>query len=232
MPEPFRRPGLMTMPSRTIAIGDIHGCSEALDALLAAIRPRSGDVIITLGDYINRGPDSRGVLDRLIALGRRCRLVPILGNHDQMLLDVRSGKHPIYWLLDMGGTTTLDSYGPGRDLDLIPGEHYGFLGGCLDSYETDTHIFVHANYFPDIPMAEQHAGMLRWESLRDLTPGPHESGKTVIVGHTSQKIGEILDLGHLVCIDTYCYGGGWLTALEVDTGAAWQADREGRMRRG
>lgn len=106
------------MPGRTIAIGDIHGCSLALDALLDSIKPRTGDSIITLGDYIDRGMDSRGVLDRLIELAQCCRLVSILGNHDQMLLDVRSGKHPIYWFFDMGGTTTLDSYGAGRDLSL------------------------------------------------------------------------------------------------------------------
>src|SRR5947209_5335936 len=211
------------MPSRTIAIGDIHGCSEALDALLAAIRPRPDDVIITLGDYIDRGPDSKGVLDLLIDLGRRCRLNPILGNHDQMLLDVRSGKYPIYWLLDIGGTTTLDSYGPGRDLGLIPAEHYEFLEGCHDFHETEAHIFVHANYFPDIPMAEQPVGMLRWESLREMTPSPHQSGKTVIVGHTSQKTGEVLDLGHLVCIDTFYHGGGWMTALAVHSAHVWQS---------
>jgi serine/threonine protein phosphatase 1 len=220
------------MPGRTIAIGDIHGCSLALGVLIDAIKPRPEDVIATLGDYIDRGPDSKGVLDRLIDLKDHCRLVPILGNHDQMLLDVRSGKYPIYWLLDIGGTTTLDSYGPGRDLSLIPAEHYEFLEGCLDFHETDTHIFVHANYFPDIPMAEQPVGMLRWESLRDMTPGPHDSGKTAIVGHTSQKDGEVLDLGHLICIDTFCHGGGWLTALEVNTGEVWQANPWGEVRRG
>jgi serine/threonine protein phosphatase 1 len=220
------------MPGRTIAIGDIHGCSLALGALIDAIKPRPQDVIATLGDYIDRGPDSKGVFDRLINLRGHCRLVPILGNHDQMLLDVRSGKYPIYWLLDIGGTTTLDSYGPGRDLSLIPAEHYEFLEGCLDFHETDTHIFIHANYFPDIPMAEQPVGMLRWESLRDMTPGPHDSGKTVIVGHTSQKDGEVLDLGHLICIDTFCHGGGWLTALEVNTGEFWQANLRGEVRRG
>src|SRR5215218_3872950 len=115
---------------RIIAIGDIHGCSAALDALIDAIRPRPEDTIVTLGDYIDRGPDSRGVLDRLIDLGRRCRLVPLLGNHDQMLLNVRLGKAPINWLLAFGGTTTLDSYGPGRDLSLIPDEHYEFLERC------------------------------------------------------------------------------------------------------
>jgi len=80
-------------------------------------------------------------------------------------------------------------------------------------------------------MAEQSVGMLRSQSLRDMTPGPHESGKTVIVGHTSQKSGEVLDLGHLKCIDTFCHGGGWLTALEVGTEGVWQADRAGELRR-
>jgi serine/threonine protein phosphatase 1 len=217
------------MPGRTIAIGDIHGCSAALDALLAVMRPCVEDTIVTLGDYINRGPDSKGVIDRLIALGSRCRLVPILGNHDQMLLDVRSGKHPLYWLLDMGGTATLDSYGPGRDLSLIPVEHFDFLASCRDYHETDTHIFLHANYYPDLSMAEQPAGMLRWESLRETTPGPHESGKIVIAGHTSQKSGDILDLGHLKCIDTYCHGGGWLTAMDPRSERVWQSDRGGRV---
>jgi serine/threonine protein phosphatase 1 len=218
------------MKPRTIAIGDIHGCSAALDALIRAIQPRQEDCIVTLGDYINRGPDSRGVIQRLIELTGRCRLIPILGNHDQKLLESQSGVHSTTWL-GMGGIATLDSYGPGRDIRLIPEAHFQFLEGCRDYYETETHIFVHANYYPDIPMDEQHAGMLRWESLREMTPGPHDSGKTVIAGHTSQKNGEILDLGHVKVIDTYCYGGGWLTALDVRTEEVWQADREGNMRR-
>ena len=86
------------MTAHTIAIGDIHGCSAALDALLDAIRPHPEDVIVTLGDSINRGPDSRGVVERLMDLGRRYRLVPLLGNHEQMLLEARSGLHPTTWL--------------------------------------------------------------------------------------------------------------------------------------
>ncbi len=218
------------MKLRTIAIGDIHGCSAALDALLKAIRPRPEDCIVTLGDYINRGPDSRGVIERLIELTGRCRLIPILGNHDQKLLEARSGRHETTWI-GMGGIATLDCYGPGRDIRLIPEVHFQFLEGCVDYLETETHIFVHANYFPDIPMDEQPVMMLRWESLREMTPGRHFSGKTVIAGHTSQKNGEILDLGHVKVIDTYCYGGGWLTALDVQTEEVWQADREGNLRR-
>ena len=67
------------MPSRTIAIGDIHGCSTALVALLELIAPQPDDTLITLGDYVDRGIDSKGVLDLLIALKDRCRLIPILG---------------------------------------------------------------------------------------------------------------------------------------------------------
>ena len=75
------------MAARTIAIGDIHGCSAALATLIDAIAPGGDDTIVALGDYIDRGPDSRGVLERLIALGARSRLVPILGDHEEMLLD-------------------------------------------------------------------------------------------------------------------------------------------------
>ena len=73
---------------RLIAIGDIHGCLTALDTLLDAIAPTSSDIIVTLGDYVDRGPDSRGVIDRLIELGRQTRLIGLLGNHEEMMLDV------------------------------------------------------------------------------------------------------------------------------------------------
>jgi serine/threonine protein phosphatase 1 len=73
--------------------------------------------------------------------------------------------------------------------------------------------------------------VLRWESLRNHQPGPHYSGKPAVVGHTAQKDGEILDLGHLKCIDTYCYGGYWLTALDVLSGRIWQADPGGQLRK-
>ncbi len=223
------------MKPRTIAIGDIHGCSAALEALLDAIGPRPDDVIVTLGDYVNRGPDSRGVIDRLIALERQCTLVPILGNHDEVMLEALAGQRGAFSeLIDMGGRATLASYGAEKiteaDLVRVPPDHRAFLSRCRDDYETDTHIFVHAQYDPDSPMAEQSPHRRRWDSIRDGIPDSHISGKRAIVGHSSQKSGEILDVGHLVCIDTFCYGGGWLTALDVDTGETWQFDRDGRAR--
>ena len=162
------------MNPRTIAIGDIHGCSAALDALLEAIRPRPDDTIVTLGDYINRGPDSRGVIERLIKLKDRCRLVPLLGNHEEMLFEALADNFPLDYFLGVGGDATLDSYGPGRVLSLIPDTHLRFLESCLDFHETESHIFVHASYESDLPMGEQTSAILRWEPLRKLrSRAPH-----------------------------------------------------------
>jgi len=216
--------------ARTIAIGDIHGYLAALDGLLEAIRPRAEDTVVALGDFIDRGPDSRGVIDRLIELDRTCRLVPILGNHDEMFLAVCEGHRYVMedWLL-FGGDTTFRSYDR-RVPESVPEEHVDFLKSCRDVYETETHFFVHGNYMERIPLDEQQPLVLRWRSLRDQQPGPHVSGKIAVVGHTAQKDGEILNLGHLVCIDTYIYGDGWLTALDVTTSQVWQVDQEGRFR--
>jgi serine/threonine protein phosphatase 1 len=218
-------------PSRTIAIGDIHGCAAALRAVLSAIRPAPDDLIVTLGDYVDRGPDSRGVLDRLIELRGECQLVSILGNHDDMLIQALDGVHAATFLT-IGGTATLASYGGSgpEHLHLIPNEHVIFLKACRPYYEIEGYIFVHGCYVANLPMSDQPELALRWESLRDDIPGPHFSGKMVIAGHTSQRSGEILDVGHIKCIDTCCYGGGWLTAMEVRTGQIWQADRDGRIR--
>jgi serine/threonine protein phosphatase 1 len=218
------------MPDRIIAIGDVHGCSAALDAVLGAIDPRPGDTIVMLGDYIDRGPDTRGVIDRLIMLRGFCRLIPLLGNHDEMLLDILSLR--LYLLagwLSFGGEATLASYGCQAPQE-IPEPHVAFLRACASWHESDGHIFVHASYEARKPLKKQPTEVLRWASLREELPGPHRSGKVAICGHTSQKDGEILDLGYLKCIDTYVYGDGWLTALEVNTGQVWQADKQGRKR--
>jgi len=218
------------MPGRTIAIGDIHGCLAALQTLLEAIDPQPDDTIVALGDYVDRGPESRGVIERLIALGSQCRLVPILGNHDEMMLHICCGQMEWYddWLL-FGGDATVASY-DGQVPEGVPAEHVDFLRNCLPFYETDRHLFIHANYWASVPMEQQVGRVLQWDSLKFRQPGPHISGKIGIVGHTAQKDGEILDLGYLKCIDTCCYGFGWLTALDVESDQVWQADKTGKMR--
>jgi len=213
---------------RTIAIGDIHGCSVALSALISAIDPKPDDTIITLGDYVDRGLDSKGVLDQLIALSIRCHLVPILGNHDEMMLHARDSEADLQHWINMGGNVAVASYGDKSTLDQIPTEHFKFLEECVPFYETDTHLFLHANYNPELPLDQQDEHTIRWLSLRDSVPERHFSGKIAVVGHTPQP--EILDLGHLICIDTWCCKGGWLTALDVDSGQTWQADSKGILR--
>jgi serine/threonine protein phosphatase 1 len=217
-------------PGRTIAIGDIHGCAVALEALLVAIGPQPADTVVTLGDYVDRGPDSRPAIELLLGLEGRCRLVPLLGNHDKMLLAVLAGKtHMLSHWLTLGGAATLQSFGCAA-VEAIPQPYIDFLTRSRPWHETAGHLFVHANYLPELPLDQQPAYVLRWESLKIRRPPPHRSGKTAILGHTAQKGGEILDLGHLKCIDTYCYGGRWLTALDVDSGRLWQADPQGRLR--
>jgi serine/threonine protein phosphatase 1 len=214
---------------RTIAIGDIHGCSIALEALINDINPQADDTIIPLGDYVDRGIDSKGVLDQLIQLNDRCNLVPILGNHDQMMLHARDGRSDFQFWLNCGGDAALDSYGSSGKLDLIPRNHIRFLESCRSYFETDTHIFLHANYKPDVPLDQQDDHTIRWLSLRDYVPQKlHCSGKIAVVGHTPQT--EILDLGYLICVDTGCCNGGWLTALDVRNRQIWQVDERGQQR--
>ena len=129
------------MPAaRTIAVGDVHGCSKALNALIDAIRPTPDDVVVMLGDYVNRGPDSRGVLDALAELRGKCRLVPLLGNHDEMALRVNDGTVDE---LEVAIQRRRDWV---RELPKLRPANLEFLRSCLDYYETDAHIFVHASY--------------------------------------------------------------------------------------
>jgi serine/threonine protein phosphatase 1 len=212
---------------RTIAIGDIHGCRAAFDRLLEAVAPAADDTLVTLGDYVDRGPDSKGTVERLMALAGEVQLVPLAGNHDQMLLDAH--RHPALeadWRV-CGGTATLESYGVELPADL-PAEHVEFLRHCRSFYEQPARFFVHANYLARLPLAKQTQETLYWLSLRESVPRPHVSGRMAIVGHTPQK--EILNLGHLVGIDTGCVYGGWLTALDVDSGHVWQTNQEGELR--
>jgi len=213
-----------------IAIGDVHGCSAALQALLGLLAPCPQDTLVLLGDYIDRGPDSRGVIDQILRLREECQLVTLLGNHEEMMLRVLADQAPASWWLRYGGVQTLDSYGFTGDMTVVPAEHVAFLKACEDYHATDEFLFFHANYVSQEPPESQPKEAIRWQSLNEYFPKPHQSGRTAIVGHTAQESGEVLDAGHLRCIDTHCYGGGWLTAMEVHSGKIWQVDRDGQPR--
>jgi serine/threonine protein phosphatase 1 len=122
--------------------------------------------------------------------------------------------------MEFGGIETLDSYGDTGQINLVPRAHFDFLESCVTYFETNSHFFTHANYDPDLPLDQQDKRTLRWLSLRDHVPGPHTSGKLAVLGHTPQP--EVLNLGHLICLDTGCLNGK-LTAMEMGSGEVWQA---------
>ena len=147
-----------------------------------------------------------------------------------MLLGVLDGTvDPRMWRY-YGGAETLASYGGG--LAEIADRHLEFLRKCYCFVETDTHFFVHANYDANAALDEQPERSCCRRTRSTVRPVPHVSGKTAVVGHTPQLDGRVLDLGHLVCIDTCCFANGWLTALDVVSGTFWQANEEGAMRTG
>ena len=218
------------MSERIWAMGDIHGCARALDALLDQIQLGDDDTLVTLGDYVDRGEMSPDVVTRLIELQEINVLVPLVGNHEiMMMMAVDEPAERDFWL-QSGGRQTLQAYG--GELSDIPADHLDFLRSCQNFFELDRDFCVHANYVSKLPLPQQPEHTLFWEHLSMRLPSRHVSGKRAIVGHTPQRHGEILDLGHLLCLDTFCYGGGWLTALDLVSGTYWQANRDGVLRDG
>ncbi|HEX3999854.1 MAG TPA: metallophosphoesterase [Pirellulales bacterium] len=217
-----------------LAVGDIHGCFAALETLAAAVPFSDDDLLVTVGDYIDRGPDSRSVVDWLIDRWRGERLIPLRGNHELVLERARGSKELETSWLTFGGDATLASYaarGTTGRMDDIPAEHWDFFEhACRDYYEIDTHFFVHANADPQLPLDKQSEQMLFWEKFNN--PPPHVSGKIMVCGHTAQKSGMPNNIGHAVCIDTWVYGDGWLTCLEPATGRFWQANQRRQWRPG
>ena len=214
----------------TFVIGDIHGHLVALDAILASFSLRKSDTVITLGDYIDRGPDSAGVVSRLVDLQSRCRLVPLLGNHEELLLNARTDPRFMRGWIRNGGREALESYaGENATLDDIPIDHWLFFEHtCLPYYENDTHLFVHASADPTLTLDQQTPYTLRWQRFND--PAPHRFGKILICGHTPQRSGLPRNIGHAVCLDTGIHAGRYLTCLHLESGHIIQSDPAGKTR--
>jgi serine/threonine protein phosphatase 1 len=214
---------------RLLAIGDIHGCHIAFDTLLKHLAITPADTVVVLGDVIDRGPGTRQVIDRLLELKERGPLVFLLGNHEEMFLDsltIDEVREP--WM-GFGGLETLISYGEhAEDTGELPADHVAFLRSGLDYFETESTVFVHASLEPGKPLAKQTPEWLRWAKLtRREQPLPN--GKRVICGHTAQKSGRVWIGNGWVCIDTYAYGGMFLTALDVRNDLVYQARQSGEF---
>lgn len=216
---------------RTLAIGDIHGCSSALRALLDAVKPGPDDLVVTMGDYCDRGPDTKGVMDILLELDRTTQLKPLLGNHEVLFLDAKAKCVDENAWLQVGGRETLLSYSHNGSLawERIPQAHVDFLAKrCLRYFETDTHIFVHASANAALPLHEQTDDWLFWTRFEHAFP--HVSGKMMVCGHTPQKGGVPVRKNGAICIDTWAYGQGWLTCYDITNGTFTQANQFGTLR--
>lgn len=217
------------------AVGDIHGClDKALRLIDALDYDPTADRLLFLGDYIDRGPDSKGVIDFLIQLQRENpNNVFLMGNHEDNFLTFmqacRDGEQDQYWLSEPffagGGFSTLRSYCPSlrhitelQWIESVPEAHLEFLATLSLYWIDDTYIAVHAGVRPGIPLEQQCAtDLLRIR--RPFLVTPHGLGKCVVFGHTpfpqvmwaEDKIG--IDTG--ACFEQRGYGK--LTALCLQT---------------
>ena len=211
-----------------IIIGDIHGCRLQLESLLKHLNPSTTETIVTLGDYVDRGPDTKGAIDFLIELKKTHNLIHLKGNHDVFMEEARAGGGPYdFWIHeDLGGQETLDSYG--GNIANIPESHWEFLATAVLTHELDNHICVHGGIESLKPADQQDAEVVL--NKRFHLAEPHISGKTIVCGHTRQVDGTVNDAGHTLCIDTNVFDGGYLTAFNTDTGEFHQTDSEGNCK--
>lgn len=226
---------------RVYAIGDIHGCDAQLASLLDRIdaddRARGGDpaILIFLGDLVDRGPDSAGVVARLLDLSERragCRF--LMGNHEEVFLKALSGDlKALRFFIRIGGIETLMSYGISgesyRSADFeelmalaqagVPDTHLRFIAGFENMIELGDYVFVHAGIRPDVALADQRPSDLRWIREEFLEASPRDTEKVVVHGHT---ISDAVPLGgHRLGVDTGAYTGGPLTAVGLQGRDQW-----------
>jgi serine/threonine protein phosphatase 1 len=199
----------------TCIIGDIHGCCETLTELLALVEQRA-DSFIFLGDYIDRGPDSKGVVDRILEFSQtHPHTIALMGNHERMLLDYLNG-YDAATFLNAGGQETLASYGispdevPENAAKLLPEAHLEFFQNLPIVWEDAYGMYVHAGLEPGVHLSRQVPGCCLW--IRDeFIRSQYRFDKVVVFGHTIFK--KPLVQRNKIGIDTGAVYGGKLTAL-------------------
>lgn len=203
-----------------IAIGDVHGCARTLDVLLDRLAPAPDDRLVFVGDYVDRGPDSRGVIDRLLALNETHTCVFLRGNHEALMLDYIDHGATDLWYMN-GGTTTLGSYARNGRRAEIPAPHVEFLRETKLFFETPDFFFVHAGLRPNLSVADN---VVREDEETFLWERGHIGAaelaweKCVVCGHT--PVPEPVNQEQLINIDTGCVYHmhpemGYLTAVRL-----------------
>jgi serine/threonine protein phosphatase 1 len=210
---------------KSYVIGDIHGCERELRFLIDGLPLDGGDRLVFLGDYIDRGPDSNGVVDFLIGLQKQLSAIEFIflkGNHEDMLLSFLGigGAHADMFLIN-GGRATLASYGlednkpsPQQALSAIPTEHLEFYRRLQITYRMDPFFCVHAGIDPEKTLDEQTEEEFLWIRNKFIFAS-HQLPFTVLFGHTPQHT-VYYDLPYKVGLDTGLVYGNMLTCLDVD----------------
>jgi serine/threonine protein phosphatase 1 len=236
---PVSLPREIAAGERLYAIGDIHGRRDCLDQLLLRIgeddreRGPAQTKLVLLGDLVDRGPESRGVIERLSRLDKVRPCVFLMGNHEEVFIDAWEGDETAVRLFHrIGGRETLLSYGVApADYDSadfaqlrallaarVPAEHIAFLRGFRDSYRSGEYLFVHAGIRPGTPIEEQSPKDMRW--IRDkFLDDARDHGVCVVHGHSIAPA--VDEKPNRVGIDTGAYASGRLTALGLEGRDRW-----------
>jgi len=209
----------LSKEKKYVAIGDIHGCAKTLEALLKHLEIYNDRVFVFVGDYIDRGPDSKSVVDQLIQFSEEHQCVMLQGNHEYMMLDALFRNNYAGWELN-GGQATINSYMDKNGEAFIPEEHMEFYQNTKLFYDTPDYFFVHAGLDPKMTVADSIADpdqteRFIWERSHLRTLG-NKWEKTVVFGHTPRS--EPIKGPNMIGIDTGCVyskrrGLGNLTAV-------------------
>jgi len=215
---------------RTFVIGDIHGCLDEVNRLLEHLDPTSADTLVFLGDYVDRGPQSRHVIERLLRLRTEAaHCVFLKGNHEDMLLGYLGGRgHHGDMFLHNGGDATLRSYGVDppsvpRAREAVPPAHMEFLESLILEYRHGRFLCAHAGVDPRRPLESQREEDLLWirdDFLFNAHPFPY----TVVFGHTPQR-DVLVDLPYKIGIDTGLVYHNKLSCLELEELRLYQIRR-------
>lgn len=212
---------------RLIVFGDIHGNLLPIKSILKTIVPTKDDTFVFLGDYINRGLNSKEVIDEILNLKKMSNTYCILGNHEEMILAAfEGGKSEHNYLCKFGGEETLKSFNA-KTVKNIPISYMKFFADCADYLETDDFIFVHAGCdVKENDLSKNKGSILRWGKINDSM---HISNRLTICGHKPQKSIKINN--GVLCIDSGCgLPKGKLTAIDLKSGTYWQADHKGNVK--
>jgi serine/threonine protein phosphatase 1 len=201
-------------PAITFAIGDIHGCQSALLDLLRQCTDYAAGQdyrVVFIGDYVDRGPDSRAVIATLRQLQRERPddVLCLMGNHEEMMLDAIDTGDPMHWILN-GGAQTLESYGV-RDLASLPKEDMDWVRSLTLSFDDGKRFFVHAGIDPDHALDQQPREAQLWIRAK-FHRSPKEYGRLIVHGHTPTRDARPEIKPNRINIDTACVYGGVLTA--------------------